>query len=506
MVTHRAAVDSEGRLQAMEIDVLLDGGAFRTLSPVVLSRAVLHAVGPYRCPNVHIRGKVLRTNTPPNGAFRGFGAPQVQFATERQMDRIGRRLGLDPLEIRLRNVLEEGDRLPTGQRMDESCSARLCLEKAARETDFQQRWQHLEAQRATHRDGEPSPGVGLSLYFHGAGFTGNGERALQSVIEGALLEDGRVEVRTAAVEMGQGCDTVSSHDGSRGQWSERARCGVGSSGYLQGPRFWSQRRVAHFDGRGQRGRVRGRAKFGDRVSGLVAPTVRTSWIGIPADRGRRRAQRDRQRARPSAKLAQELCARRWSPWSISRRHEPPEWQVFDEETYQGVAYPTYACGADVVEVEVDPDTLEAQARTKVTAVCEVGQRSASRSSASARSRAAPCRPWPGGMLEEVKVEHGRYLNDRLATYIIPTIRDSPRIEVHLLEKPWKGGAGRGQRRGRAADGRWCTGGRFGGSENATGIEIDAIPATPERLLALSSARRRVSAPPEDPEGGRGQGR
>ena len=112
MVTHRVGVDAEGRLLAMEIDVVLDGGAYRTLSPVVLSRAVLHAAGPYRCPTVHIRGRVLRTNTPPNGAFRGFGAPQVQFAMERQMDRIGRRLGLDPLEIRLRNVLEEGDRLP----------------------------------------------------------------------------------------------------------------------------------------------------------------------------------------------------------------------------------------------------------------------------------------------------------------------------------------------------------------------------------------------------------
>ena len=208
MVTSRAAVDSDGCLQALEIDVVLDGGAFRTLSPVVLSRAVLHAVGPYRCPNVHIRGRVLRTHTPPNGAFRGFGAPQVQFAMERQMDRIGRQLGLDPLEIRLRTVLEEGDRLPTGQRMDESCSARLCLEKVARESNFQERWQRCEELRGETSEGERVQGLGLSLFFHGAGFTGNGERVLQSVIEAALLEDGRVEVRTAAGEMGQGCDTV----------------------------------------------------------------------------------------------------------------------------------------------------------------------------------------------------------------------------------------------------------------------------------------------------------
>ena len=98
LVRHRTAVDAEGRLTAMDIEVLLDGGAYRTLSPVVLSRSVLHAAGAYRCPNVRVRGRVLRTHTPPNGAFRGFGAPQSLFAVERQMDRIARVVGLDPLE------------------------------------------------------------------------------------------------------------------------------------------------------------------------------------------------------------------------------------------------------------------------------------------------------------------------------------------------------------------------------------------------------------------------
>ncbi|MCH8964446.1 MAG: xanthine dehydrogenase family protein, partial [Planctomycetes bacterium] len=85
-VRHRTAVDADGRLLAMEIDVLLDGGAYVTLSPVVLSRAVIHAAGPYDCEHIHIHGEVRLTNTPPNGAFRGFVYPQTQFATERHMD------------------------------------------------------------------------------------------------------------------------------------------------------------------------------------------------------------------------------------------------------------------------------------------------------------------------------------------------------------------------------------------------------------------------------------
>ena len=93
----------------------MDGGAYCTLTPVVLSRGAIHAGGPYRCPNVRIRARATRTNTPPNGAFRGFGAPQTEFAAETHLNRIAEALGLSPLEIRRRNVYRLGDTTPTGQ-------------------------------------------------------------------------------------------------------------------------------------------------------------------------------------------------------------------------------------------------------------------------------------------------------------------------------------------------------------------------------------------------------
>ncbi len=77
---HRTAIDRDGRLLAMDIEFTIDGGAYCTLSPVVLSRGTIHAAGPYRCPNVRIRGCAVATNSPPHGAFRGFGAPQSLFA------------------------------------------------------------------------------------------------------------------------------------------------------------------------------------------------------------------------------------------------------------------------------------------------------------------------------------------------------------------------------------------------------------------------------------------
>src|SRR6185369_2041855 len=104
----RTAVDRDGKLVAMDIDFVLDGGAYCTLSPVVLSRGTLHAAGPYYCPNIRIRGRVVATSAPPHGAFRGFGAPQSLFALERHMDRVANALGLPPEELRRRNFLRQG--------------------------------------------------------------------------------------------------------------------------------------------------------------------------------------------------------------------------------------------------------------------------------------------------------------------------------------------------------------------------------------------------------------
>src|SRR5205085_391144 len=160
------------RLVAVEIDVLLDGGAYTTLSPVVLSRGVLHASGPYRCDDITIAGRVVMTNTPPNGAFRGFGAPQTQFAVEVHMDRIAQQLHIDPVRLRERNALRAGDTTATGQKLGTGTSALAVLRTAVKRSDYRRK-------RAAWA-GSGHRGIGLALFFHGAGFTGGGEVALAS--------------------------------------------------------------------------------------------------------------------------------------------------------------------------------------------------------------------------------------------------------------------------------------------------------------------------------------
>ncbi len=189
-VRHRTAVDAAGRLMAMEIDVLLDGGAFTTISPVVLSRAAIHAAGPYFCPNIRIRARAVRTNHPPHGAFRGFGAPQTQFAMERQMDEIGRATAAGPVEVRRRNFLQQGQTTATGQLLREPMNLPALLDEAIARSGYGTR-----------------PGMGIAAVMHGTGFTGTGERDLHSSVR---LErtTGGVRIVTAATEIGQGSHTV----------------------------------------------------------------------------------------------------------------------------------------------------------------------------------------------------------------------------------------------------------------------------------------------------------
>ncbi len=108
----------------------MDGAAYCTLTPVVLSRGTLHAGGPYHCPNVRIRGRAMATNTPPNGAFRGFGAPQSEFAAEMQANRAAEALGMSPLELRRAWVYREGDVTPTGQVLRESVGGEVVVERS----------------------------------------------------------------------------------------------------------------------------------------------------------------------------------------------------------------------------------------------------------------------------------------------------------------------------------------------------------------------------------------
>jgi CO/xanthine dehydrogenase Mo-binding subunit len=194
IIRHRTGVMRDGRLVASEIEILIDGGAYATLTPVVLSRAAIHALGPYRCDNVAIKALAVATNTPPNGAFRGFGAPQVAFAYEMQMEKIAAELRIDPLKLRQTNMLREGDVTATGQRLEWSVGSEEVLNAAVTRSDYVSRKRRRGLSAAKSPAPNRARGIGLSLFFHGAGFTGSGEAKMEVKAVVEIGPDGRVRI------------------------------------------------------------------------------------------------------------------------------------------------------------------------------------------------------------------------------------------------------------------------------------------------------------------------
>ena len=479
LMRYRTAVDSEGRLLAHEIEIEMDGGAYSTLSSVVLSRALLHACGPYRCHHVKIRGRVLRTNTPPNGAFRGFGAPQVAFAVERHIDRIGRQLGIDPLTMRRRNALIPGDVMPTGQVVDETTSALACLDSVAKRTDFLTRWEA----GAEVVDSKTRRGIGLSLFFHGAGFTGNGERRMKSPATAQLDAEGRILVLSAMTDMGQGCGVVFRQiaaDSAGVDFEDLAFPDPDTSRVPDsGPTVASRttmivgqlvsRAVGDLSARLGSWWIKRSGRVLEKGASEVA--VSGHFLGVGGVRT------------PFREVARTYL-KEVGPLSVTVEHEPPSGPTFDESTYRGPAYPTYAWGADIAEVEVDLDTLIVRPLS-VTVATEVG-RAIHPQLCVGQIEGGTLQAVGWALWEEMKVEEGRYLNDRLATYIIPTAMDAPRLDVELLEAAYEGGPFGAKGIGELP----MDGGApavLAAIETATNLVLDEIPATPERLLSAQLA-------------------
>src|SRR6266850_2345824 len=202
---HRTAVNKDGKILGGEIEFTIDGGAYATLSSVVLSRGTIHAGGPYYWPNVRIRTKAVATNTPPHGAFRGFGAPQSLFAMERHMDRIAQVVGISPAEIRQRNFLKRGQTTTTQQVIREEIDLNHLLDRALELSDYAAKKTRFAKE---NKEGMLKKGIGIAAFLHGAGFTGSGERYLNSLVGVEAGADGNVRVLVSSAEFGQGTNTV----------------------------------------------------------------------------------------------------------------------------------------------------------------------------------------------------------------------------------------------------------------------------------------------------------
>jgi len=473
IVRYRTGLRRDGTLLAQDIEVIMDGGAYCTLTPVVLSRGILHSGGPYRCDNVRIRGRAMATNTPPNGAFRGFGAPQVQFAAELQVARSAEVLGLSPLELRRRWAYRLDDVTPTGQVLRQSVAAQEVLERAAEASEFERVRARTAAAREARNAADASsgtspagmlrsvkdrwaPGVGLALAWHGAGFTGSGEVHMASVAGVELGADGVVRVLIANTEIGQGTRTIF-------PMMAADALGLPEDAVEMAPQDTSMV-----------------PNSGPTVASRTAMVV--GGLVIEAAR-RLRAMVEARTGAPFADSYRE-DARLNGASRIDQRFVAYPGVEFDDATYTGDAYPAFGWAAAVAEVEVDRDSGEVLVRS-VVSVDDVG-RVIHPILCEGQVEGGTLQAVGYATIEEIKLVDGRYLNDRLATYLIPTSMDAPRITAILVEAPFDG-VPHGAKGVGELPMDVVAPAIVDAIHDAIGAWIAELPATPERVLSAMTA-------------------
>ena len=303
----KTALDKEGNITAMDIDVVYNAGGYETCSYVVLQRGVFHATGVYNIPNSKVRGRAVATNTFPSDAFRGFGAPQTLFAVEVHLNHLAQKLAIDPLELKKKHFLKKGDATVTNGHIYEKVVLPEMLSQVMNESKYYEKVKLYE--RGSYK------GIGISFYNHGGAFTGNGEAMIiKAKVKLRKNPNNTVDILVGSTEMGQGFQTS------------------------------LIKIVAD-----QLGIERHRVRYPQPDTALVAdsgPTVASRSTMIVGKIAERAAITLKDRMGEEGEVI------------VQEEYEHPEGFPWDQASFQGDAYIGYGWGACVVEVEVDPLTLE----------------------------------------------------------------------------------------------------------------------------------------------------
>jgi CO/xanthine dehydrogenase Mo-binding subunit len=459
----RLGANKAGELQFIDMDFAIDGGAYRTLSPVVLSRGVIHAPGPYKCPHIRVRGRAVATNHPPFGAFRGFGAPQSIFAMEVAMDRLARKLAMDPAELRRINLLRTGDVNPTGDVVGADCFAHATLDVALEHTHYYQRLAEYRAWNAAGH--QTRKGIGLATFAHGAGFTGNGELHLASRVSLQALANGHVEILCSNTEMGQGAATT------------LVQIAADALGLPMDRVHLAQTDTSRVPNSGPTVASRTCMVVGDliqKAAGQLLQRLReTAALAVSHD------------AQSFAAACTRLCAAAGDTL-VTAQYQPPADMRWDEQAFLGRAYASYAWAAYIAEVEVDVLTLETRV-LDFTAVQEIGD-AVHPVIVQGQIEGGVAQGIGYALYEDVLWnERGVMANDRLTNYIIPTSADLGFMHVVLLE----GGLGAGPKGAKGVGELPMDGPApaiVNAIQQALDIDICQIPVKPEMLLELTMSR------------------
>jgi len=432
LIQMKVGTDSDGHIVAADIKYYVDGGAYATLSPIVLWRGTVHALGPYVCDNILIRSFAMATNKVPCGAYRGFGSPQVIFAGESLIDEIADELKIDPVEIRRRNGLKIGSKTVTGQLIDQSCGLPETIDKAVAKSDWAKKWQHPSA-----RSGQVRRGIGISTVYYGVGLGAGGKYLDRAGASMMIMKDGTVQCAVGNTEMGQGARTVLAQivADALGVTYDKILVVETDTAFVpdSGPTVAS--RTTFMSGNALMAAAKElRPRLLDAAAGLLGASgtdVVELVEGAAFIKGRPQDKRI-----AYTDVVKELYHRRLQPSAFGWYIAPDS--TFDKETGQGNAYFTYSYATNVAEVEVDMQTGQLRV-LKITSSHDMG-RAINPQLVEGQIEGGTLQGVGYATMEEIRHDaQGRMLNNAFATYILPTTEDAPEIDPIIVEHGYSEG-------------------------------------------------------------------
>ncbi|MFA5697893.1 MAG: xanthine dehydrogenase family protein molybdopterin-binding subunit [Candidatus Izemoplasmatales bacterium] len=431
IIRMKAAVDKNNNITAIASDIRLDGGAYLGLSNVVLSRSMIASTGAYTIPSVDCSGIVYLTNTVPTGAFRGFGAPQIFYAVEMFVNHIAKDLGIDPLEFKLKHLAKQGDLTSTSGTFRDPILMNELVKRALVISDYRQKCEKYQI-------GDTLRGMGISLFFHGCGFTGSGEATIiKAQVKLYKDEHDFVDILIAAVDMGQGVRTTISKI---------------VANTLDIPLE----------------KVRFPYPDTDNITDS-GPTVASRTIMIVGGLVDKAAQKMRKEWQ-SGKSA-----------TVIENYVQPDYIVWDEATFHGDAYPAYSWGVNIVDVSVDKITNQVTIE-EAWSVYDLGK-AIDNLIIKGQAEGGITQGFAYGYLENMEVKNGKVRQRNLTDYIIPTALDVCKLTTELIDNPYAGGPYGAKGAGELT--------LIGGApavamaiENAISRRVHNIPVTPESIMEL----------------------
>lgn len=431
---YKVALDENNKITAINADITLDAGAYAGLSSVVLQRSIIATCGIYTIENLDITGSAMLTNTVPNGAYRGFGAPQSFFAIETLMNHIAKKLNANPLEFKKEYMIRQGDKTSTNGEYHHHVPLLEMLDKIEEMCDYSKKYSDYEKMQS----GRYRKGIGMSLFLHGCGFTGAAEKEIiKSVVKLVKYEDDTLEILASNTDIGQGLKTTFSKIVSQ---------------VLDIP--LDKIKISNPDT--------------DRVPNS-GPTVASRSLMIVG----KLLERASEKMKKQWKCGETL--------TIEEHYEHPDMIPWEIEKFQGDAYPTYSYGINVVELEMDT-LLATTTLLGVWGVYDVGK-VIDNTIMKGQAEGGMLQGIGYGSIEKMENINGIIRQASMTDYIIPTSNDTVPFEIEFIDNPYEGGpfgakgAGELTLIGTAPAYEAAV-------EQAAGKDMYEIPVTPEKLMEI----------------------